>query len=146
MLRVCAVSTLCYTHIKGVATIVEKKSRNSTGFLIKQRAFLKLYIITSIEKKGKWYGLQLHQDLRDEFEPHGFRPEHSEVYRALHELEDEEQIIKKSKEKVEGAKRKEVVVYTIVDHEAAKAYKKLVKADLDRCQDLIRKALKDNYA
>lgn len=123
---------------------MEKKSRESTGFLIKQRAFLKLHIITNIEN-GRWYGLQLLDELRKEFKPFGFEPQHSEVYRALHELEDEEEILSKVKIKVEGAKRKEVVVYKIKDIEKAKAYKKTVKADLDRSEQLLRKALEDNY-
>lgn len=123
---------------------MEKKSRESTGFLIKQRAFLKLYIITNIEN-GRWYGLQLLDELRKEFKPFGFEPQHSEVYRAFHELEDEEEILTKVRIKVEGAKRKEVVVYKIKDSEKAKAYKKLVKLDLERSEQLLRKAISDNF-
>lgn len=125
-------------------TIMEKKTRESTGFLIKQRAFLKLYIITNIQN-GRWYGLQLLDELKKEFKPFGFEPQHSEIYRALHELEDEEEILTKMKIKADGAKRKEIVVYKIKDNEKAKAYKKLIKADLDRCEKLLRKALSDNY-
>lgn len=123
---------------------MEKKTRESTGFLIKQRAFLKLYIITNIQN-GRWYGLQLLDELKKEFKPFGFEPQHSEIYRALHELEDEEEILTKMKIKADGAKRKEIVVYKIKDNEKAKAYKKLIKADLDRCEKLLRKALSDNY-
>jgi len=123
---------------------MKKRSRESTGFLIKQRAFLKLYMITNIEN-GRWYGLQLLDELRKEFKPYGFEPQHSEVYRALHELEDDEGILTKVKVKVPGSKRKEIVVYKIKDSEKAKAYKKTVKADLDRCEKLLQKALKDNY-
>ncbi|MED4346355.1 MULTISPECIES: helix-turn-helix transcriptional regulator [Heyndrickxia] len=125
--------------------MAEKRQRESTGFLIKQRAFLKLYIITNIEN-GRWYGLQLLDELKKEFKPLGFEPQHSEIYRALHELEDEEQILTKIKVKPDGAKRKEVVVYKIKDMEKAKAYKKLVKADLERCEQLLQKALRDNFS
>ncbi|NEY21343.1 Replication termination protein [Bacillus ginsengihumi] len=124
--------------------MMDTNKRESTGFLIKQRAFLKLYIITNIEN-GRWYGLKLLDELKKEFKPLGFEPQHSEVYRALHELEDEEEILTKGKVKVAGAKRKEVVVYKIKDHEKAQAYKKLVKTDLDRCVKLLQKALKDNF-
>lgn len=118
--------------------------RESTGFLIKQRAFLKLYLITSIEN-GRSYGLQLLDDLQKGFEIFGFRPQASEIYRALYELEDEEGILEKKKIPMEGTKRKQIVVYQIKDKEAAKSYKKLVKADLDRCSGLLKKALEDNY-
>ncbi len=120
-----------------------KKERESTGFMIKQRAFIKLYIITNIEN-GKWYGLRLLDELKKEFQPLGYVPQHSEVYRALHDLL-EDGILKRSSIKKEGAKYQEVVVYSIQDPEKAKAYKKLVKADLDRCHNILKKALSDNY-
>lgn len=120
------------------------RKRESTGFLIKQRAFLKLYIITNIEN-GRWYGLQLLDELRKEFKPYGFEPQHSEVYRALHDLL-EDGILTRGKIKKEGSKYQEIAVYSIKDKEKAKAYKKLVKADLDRCSQILRKALEDNYS
>lgn len=120
------------------------EKRESTGFLIKQRAFLKLYLLTSIEKE-RWYGMQLLDELRESFKPFGFEPQHSEVYRALHDLL-EDGILSRRKIKEEGSKYKEVAVYSIANKEEAKAYKKLVKADLDRCEQLLRKALKDNYS
>ncbi|KKK37749.1 Replication termination protein [Mesobacillus campisalis] len=121
-----------------------KGKRDSTGFLIKQRAFLKLYLLTSIEKEP-WYGLQLLDELKASFKPYGFVPQHSEVYRALHDL-TEDGILSRKKVKENGSKYKEVAVYSIADKEEAKAYKKLVKADLDRCEQLLRKALKDNFS
>ncbi len=118
--------------------------RENSGFLIKQRAFLKLYLVTRIEK-GPWYGLQLLDELKSAFKPYGFSPQHSEIYRALHDL-TEAGILKRRKVTEEGSKYKEVAVYSIADKEGAKAYKKLVKADLDRCEQLLRKAIKDNYS
>ncbi|MBM4763497.1 helix-turn-helix transcriptional regulator [Bacillus sp. B15-48] len=118
--------------------------RESTGFLIKQRAFLKLYLLTSIEKE-RWYGMQLLDELKKAFKPYGYIPQHSEIYRALHELM-EDGILTRRKVKEDGAKYKEVAVYSIADKEQAKAYKKLVKADLDRGEQLIRKALTDNFS
>lgn len=125
--------------------IEEKQTRNSTGFLIKQRAFLKLYLITELEK-GRPYGYNLWEDLYEKFKPFGYKPGHSEIYRALHELEDDEGIIKREIIKKEGSKRKEVIIYRIVDPDKAKAYKELVKVDMDRSMHIIRKALEDNYA
>lgn len=118
--------------------------RESTGFLIKQRAFLKLYLLTSIEKSG-WYGMQLLDELKQEFKPYGYKPQHSEIYRALHELM-EAGILTRKKVIEEGAKYKEVAVYSIADKDQANAYKKLVKADLDRCSQLLKKALQDNFS
>ena len=120
------------------------RKRESTGFLIKQRAFLKLYIITNIENE-RWYGLQLLDEMKREFKPYGFEPQHSEIYRALHDLL-EDGILTRGKIKKDGSKYQEVAVYSIKDKEKAKTYKKMVKADLDRCSHLLRKALEDNYA
>lgn len=120
------------------------RKRESTGFLIKQRAFLKLYIITNIENE-RWYGLQLLDEMKREFKPYGFEPQHSEIYRALHDLL-EDGILTRGKIKKDGSKYQEVAVYSIKDKEKAKTYKKMVKSDLDRCSHLLRKALEDNYA
>ena len=121
-----------------------ERKRESTGFLIKQRAFLKLYIITNIEN-GRWYGLQLLDEMKKEFKPYGFEPQHSEVYRALHDLL-EEGVLTRGKIKKDGSKYQEVAVYSIKDKEKAKTYKKMVKVDLDRCSHILRKALEDNYS
>lgn len=120
------------------------EKRESSGFLIKQRAFLKAFLITNISN-GRWYGKALLDELRKEFEPYGFEPQHSEVYRALHELM-EDGILKRGKVKKEGTKYQEVAVYYILDQDKANAYKKLVKADLDRCKGLINFAIKENYS
>src|SRR6185437_3516511 len=122
---------------------IVKEKRESTGFLIKQRAFLKLYLITNIEN-GRWYGMKLLDDLRKEFKPMGFEPQHPEIYRALHELL-EDGILKRGKVKKEGSRYQEIAVYYIRDTEKANAYKKLIKHDLDRGYQLIKKALEDNY-
>lgn len=120
------------------------RKRESTGFLIKQRAFLKLYILSSIEKE-RWYGMQLLEELKTAFKPYGYEPQHSEIYRALHDLL-EDGILTRKKVIEEGSKYKEVAVYSLKNKEEAKAYKKLVKADLDRCEQLLRKAIKDNFS
>ena len=120
------------------------RKRESTGFLIKQRAFIKMYLITNIEN-GKWYGMQLLDEMRKEFKPFGFEPQHSEIYRALHDLL-EEGVLTRGKIIKEGSKYQEVAVYSIKDKEKAKTYKKLVKVDIDRSAQLLRKAIEDNYS
>lgn len=109
---------------------------------MKQRAFLKLYMITMTEQE-RLYGLKLLEVLRSEFKEIGFKPNHTEVYRSLHELLDDG-ILKQIKVK-EGAKLQEVVLYQFKDYEAAKLYKKQLKVELDRCKKLIEKALSDNF-
>jgi DNA-binding PadR family transcriptional regulator len=127
-----------------VATIVdEKRERKSTGFMIRQRAFLKLYLITYVEKSGS-YGFQSWEQLKDEFEQYGFVPQHPEIYRALHDLMEDGILVRK-KIKKEGARYQEVAVYYMNNKEEAKAYKKLVKHDLDRCIGILTKAVRDNY-
>jgi DNA-binding PadR family transcriptional regulator len=120
------------------------RKRESTGFLIKQRAFLKLYIITNIEN-DKWYGMQLLDEMRKEFKPFGFEPQHSEIYRALHDLL-EDGVLTRGKIVKEGSKYQEVALYSIKDKEKAKTYKKMVKVDIDRSSQLLRKAIEDNYS
>ncbi len=123
---------------------MSSQKRENTGFLLKQRAFLKLYIITNIEN-GRWYGMSLRDELRKEFDHLGYRPQHSEVYRALHELL-EDGLLKRGEVLMEGSKYQKVALYYIRDTEKVKAYKKLIKVELDRCKGLIEKALADNYS
>lgn len=123
---------------------MSERQRESTGFMIRQRAFLKLYLITEIEK-GKSYGFQLQDILLAKFAPFAFEPTLPEIYRALHDLAEDD-ILHKGEEKVEGAKYKKIGVYTIKDKEKARAYKKLVKMDLERCDGLLRQAVYDNFA
>src|SRR4051794_898435 len=122
---------------------MNKRKLESTGFVIKQRAFLKLYIITNIEN-GRWYGLQLLDEMKKEFKPFGFEPQHSEIYRALHDLL-EDGVLTRGKIKKDGSKYQEVAVYSIKDKEKAKTYKKMVKVDIERSSHLLRKAIEDNY-
>jgi DNA-binding PadR family transcriptional regulator len=117
--------------------------RGEGKFLIKQRAFLKLYMISFIEEH-KVYGLQASSELESKFRDFGYEPQHSEIYRSLHELIADGILLRKKKP-VEGAKFKEVVVYEIADREKAILYKKQVKVDLDRSISLLRKALEDVY-
>ena len=104
-----------------------REKRTSSGFLLKQRAFLKLYMITMTEQE-RLYGLRLLDVLRDEFRPFGFKPNHSEVYKALHDL-IEDGVLKQVKRKKEGMKLQEVVYYTFTNEgeEKAKLYKKQLK-------------------
>lgn len=79
---------------------MKEEKRSSTGFLVKQRAFLKLYMITMTEQE-RLYGLKLLEVLRSEFKEIGFKPNHTEVYRSLHELLDDG-ILKQIKVKKKG--------------------------------------------
>lgn len=63
-----------------------KKYKNR--FLIKQRAFLKLYLLGLIEKR-KDYGLNFLEEIREEFKELGYKPTHSELYKSLHSLAKE---------------------------------------------------------
>ncbi|MEK4029747.1 Replication termination protein [Pseudobacillus sp. FSL P4-0506] len=117
--------------------------RGEGKFLIKQRAFLKLFMIRFVEE-NKLYGMQAMDELKMTFKQFGYEPNHSEIYRSLHELIDDG-ILKRQKKLQEGAKYKEVVIYQFADYEKARLYKKQVKTDLDRSMGLLRKALEDVY-
>ena len=118
-------------------------NKANSHFLIKQRPFIKVFLLSELEK-GQMYGLQLRDIIWDEFKIYGFRPDHTEIYRSLHEL-TEEGYLKKFVEKVDGTKYKTVEVYKIADIDKVKAYKKLVKVDLDRSEDLIKSLKKKSY-
>ncbi|MFB5678779.1 helix-turn-helix transcriptional regulator [Paenibacillus terreus] len=118
------------------------------AFMIAQRAFIKLYLLTLVEKH--WgYGYQMLEDMKFQFKEFGYIPPQSEVYRALHELV-QEGILYRTKKLKKGDPRvdfQEIVMYNFTDEgrEKAALYKKQVKADLDRCIGMLRKAEKDNF-
>lgn len=114
-----------------------------SGFLLKQRAFLKLYLITMTEQ-GKLYGLRFLENLREEFKPYSYRPTHTEIYKALHDL-IEDGVLKREKRVKEGMKYQEVVYYVFQDRSKAELYKKQLKVELERNAKILKKALKDNY-
>jgi hypothetical protein len=123
-----------------------KKGENmgkDSGFLLKQRAFLKLYLINMTEE-GRLYGLRFLENLREEFKPYGYRPTHTEIYKALHDL-IEEDVLKREKRVKEGMKYQEVVYYVFKDYSKAELYKKQLKVELERNYKMLKKALKDNY-
>lgn len=134
---------------KGATSVINnvleenKRERSSTGFLLKQRAFLKLYMITMTEQE-RLYGLRLLEVLRKEFQVYGYKPQHSEVYKALHDLINDG-ILEQVKRKKEGMQLQEVVFYRFLDKKKAELYKKKLKVELERCEKLIRKAIEDNF-
>jgi len=109
------------------------------AFLIAQRAYLKLYIITLVEKH-RGYGYQMLEELKDEFKHLGYEPPQSEIYRALHDLV-EDGILYRSRHKKEGAEYQEVIIYRFTEEgpEKARLYKKQVHFDLERSRALIEK-------
>ena len=121
--------------------MVEK--RESTGFMIKQRAYLKLFILTRIGA-NRVYGQQLIDDLRAEFKEYGFRPYHSEIYRSLHELLEDGYISRRRRKRTDDSYQ-EIYVYYIQDKEKVNAYKKVIKEDLERCRRLLDYGVKKNF-
>ncbi|WP_342469450.1 Replication termination protein [Ureibacillus sp. FSL K6-3587] len=113
-------------------------------FIIKQRAFLKLYMLHEAEK-GRLYGLQILENLQNYFKDLGYKPTKSEVYKSLHELLKDGYVTREPIIK-EGAEMQTLYIYRIGDREKVKAYKDTLKADLDRSIALLQRALKDNYS
>ena len=117
------------------------------GFLIKQRGVLKLYIMSYIIN-GKSYGLQMLEDLRDEFKDHGYYPTHSEIYKTLHELTREGSV--KRERRIKGNPQtdfQEIILYHLTEQgkEDYILYKKQIKKELDRCIGLLQKTIEDHY-
>ena len=119
------------------------------AFMISQRAFIKIYLITMVERH-RGYGYQMLESMKDEFSSFGYVPPQSEVYRALHELV-QEGVFYRTKQ-LKGTDPRvdfqEIVLYHFTDdgEEKARLYKKQVKADLDRCLGMLHKAEQDNYS
>ncbi|MCY7865925.1 helix-turn-helix transcriptional regulator [Bacillus spizizenii] len=118
-------------------------AKSVSTFMLRQRAFLKLYLIKLVEEE-RLYGLEILETLKGEFKAYGYKPTHSEIYKSLHELMADG-ILDRYRRPKEGTKLQEVVYYRFNDLEEAKRYKKLLKVELDRCVGLLQKALKDNY-
>lgn len=117
------------------------------GFLLKQRAFLKLYIYKYIER-NKGYGSQYLGDLKDEFNIYGYKPTHSELYKCLHEM-TRDGFVKREK-KIKGEKSvdfQEIILYQLTDEGKKEydRYKTQMKKELDRCRGLLDKAIRDHY-
>lgn len=116
----------------------------STSFVLRQRAFLKLYMLHKAEA-GNLYGHQIMEDLQEHFKDLGYRPTKSEVYKSLHDLYNNELISRKPIKK-QGTEMQTLYVYQIKDWEKVKAYKDLIKYELDRSVALLDRALQDNYS
>ena len=117
------------------------------GFLLKQRAFLKLYLYRTIDR-SKGYGSQYLDDIRAEFKMLGYRPTHTELYKVLHELTRDGYVKREKKIKGEkGVDFQGIILYTLTQEGKAEyeLYKKQMKVELERCKDLLEKALQDNY-
>ena len=117
--------------------------RKSSGFLVKQRAFLKLYMITMTEQK-RLHGYRLLEVLREEFDGHGYRPNSSEIYKSLHDLINDG-ILEQDERKKEGMQFQKVVYYRFKDRKKAERYKELLYKELKRCNRLLEKAIQDNF-
>lgn len=117
----------------------EHKSR----FLVKQRAFLKIYLISMAEKE-QLYGKKYQEVIINKFKKYGYKPNHSEIYKSLYELIDDGILARKEKVK-EGMKYQKVVNYIIKDTDKVKLYKKQLKVELDRCYGLLGQAIQDIY-
>ena len=117
------------------------------GFLLKQRAFLKLYLLSYIQNE-KRYGLQLLEHLKQEFKEYGYTPTHSEMYKTLHELTREGIVSREKSIKGEpGVDFQEIIFYHLTEKGKVELelYRKQMKVELDRCSGLLNKAIGDHY-
>jgi len=117
------------------------------GFLVKQRAFLKLYVLSWIEQ-DRSYGYDMLTDLRKEFAPFGYSPTHSELYTILKELTLNDYVLRKKKRRGTNPEDfQEIILYQLTEKgkDYLETYKKMMKVELERCDGLLRKALGDHY-
>ena len=120
---------------------------NSRGFLLKQRAFLKLYLLEMIEQH-KGYGFQMKEELQQAFREYGYRPTHPEIYKTLHELAKDGWVKRERRLRgMENDEFQEIILYHLTDYgkEQLILYKKQMKVELDRCLGLLHKAVRDLY-
>lgn len=114
--------------------------KHTSRFLVKQRSVLKGVLIV-LSEENRLYGLEYKKTIYDELKMFGYKPNHSEIYKSLHELL-EEGVLKRIKKIKEGKKLQEVVYYVVDDLDKAKLYKKQLKVDLDRSIGLLTKVNK----
>lgn len=136
-------ATVTEAQIRAKRENDQEHKRTPSGFLFKQRAFLKMYLITLTENK-RLYGHEMLDLLRNEFRSLGYRPTRSEIYKSLHDLIDTG-ILEEVVEIKEGLKRQKVIYYRIINKQKAKKYKELVREDIDRSIKILNKAIKDNF-
>jgi DNA-binding PadR family transcriptional regulator len=135
-----------------IRNIVKLKQQEVTtmAFMLKQRAFLKLYVMDWIAHNRGRHGYEMLEFFRREFAPFGYSPTHSELYTVLKELYQEERVTRMKKLRGIDPKTEfqEIVIYelTTKGKEYLESYKKLMKVELDRCDGLLRKALRDIYS
>ncbi|MDQ0206062.1 helix-turn-helix transcriptional regulator [Alkalicoccobacillus murimartini] len=116
-------------------------TRKSSGFLIKQRLFIKGYLITYIET-SRPYGIQMLDELKQHFKPLGYTPNHAEIYRALHELLDEG-IVRSGQKKLTEDSYQEITIYYIRDAEKAHALKQHIADEVRRSHKVLLRAIED---
>lgn len=119
----------------------------SRGFLLRQRAYLKLYLYRSISR-NKMYGKQYLNEFLAEFDQFGYTPSHAEIYKTLHEMTLDGHV--KRERRIKGDPQtdfQEIIFYTLTEQgkEFYEAYNKSMKVELERCRDLLNKALRDHY-
>lgn len=126
---------------------VPMKEYKNRGFMLKQRAFVKLYIFKTIDEH-KGYAYQYLEDLRNDFESYGYKPSSSEIYKTLIELTKEGYVNREKKIKGEkGVDFQEIILYQLTDEGKKEydRYKQQMKVELERCKGLLDKALRDHY-
>ncbi|TSB47050.1 helix-turn-helix transcriptional regulator [Alkalicoccobacillus porphyridii] len=121
--------------------MMNEKQRATSRFLIKQRLFIKLYLLKYIED-GRLYGIQMLEQIRDRFQSEGYKPNHADIYRALHELVDSG-VIKASKRKLTEDSYQEILIYYIRDTQKAAIIKEQGIKELKDSAALLKKALDD---
>jgi DNA-binding PadR family transcriptional regulator len=120
---------------------MEKSEYQKSGYVTKQAAFLKAYLIGLINKQPL-HGYNYYEEIVKAFRADGYEPTKTEVYRALHDMIREEMIYQ-VRRKVPEAEFKEVKIYHFAEpngYDKAVKYVEEVKADLERSVQLLEKA------
>jgi DNA-binding PadR family transcriptional regulator len=119
----------------------------SRGFLLKQKAFLKLYLL-EIAASPKDYGSVVLDDLRAKFKPYGYSPSHTELYKTYKELYKQGFVKRRSEIKGDPHENiQEVFIYYLTEKgkDELETYRKLMKVELERSIGILQTALEDHY-
>ncbi|EIL83355.1 helix-turn-helix transcriptional regulator [Bacillus altitudinis] len=119
-------------------------SKRPSTFLLRQKQFLKLSAITYIEQE-RYYASEILQLLKKEYSEFGYKPSHTEVYKALNELVEEGMLERHARKQGEDYQYKEVVTYSLIDRTAAANYKKKTHELLVNSKKMIQKIIKNNF-
>lgn len=126
-------------HMTKEKTEANNRVKSKSGYLIKQRFFLKYVILRKLQEKGPMHAYDLMNLIIEEYEEEVYRPLESEIYKCLYDLSLNKEIATREVKRT-GAIQK-VILYSL-NGKMHQAYMKTAEEELERSRRMIDRALK----